>query len=49
MTIGCQDPKQKFKPCADCSFEYQPKGCRENKQKMGYKTVYMSPKWNENS
>ena len=42
MTIGCEDSNLQFKPCADCFFEYQPKGCREHKEKEGSRMVYKS-------
>lgn len=45
MTIGCEESNFKFKPCADCSFEYQPNECRKYRENGTSKTVYKSAKW----
>ncbi len=47
MTIGCEDSDSKFSPCADCSFEYQPKGCREYRTKGSTKAVCKSSDWDK--
>ncbi len=47
MTIGCEEPNLKFKPCADCSFEYQPSECRKYRENGTSKTVYKSAKWDK--